>query len=66
MGGFPILPRCASVHGLSLHATTQVPAHRRDQLERLLRYMARGAVALGTQEEPWTRRGRERGALGGL
>ena len=25
---------------------TQVPAHRRDQLERLLRSMARGAVAL--------------------
>ena len=39
-------PRCASVNGFSLHATTQVPAHRRDQLERLLRSMARGAVAL--------------------
>jgi hypothetical protein len=39
-------PRCASVHGCSLHANTQVPAHRRDQLERLLRYTARGAVAL--------------------
>ena len=38
--------RCASVHGFSLHANTQVPAHRRDQLERLLRYTARGAVAL--------------------
>jgi len=38
--------RCASVNGFSLHANTQVPAHRRDQLERLLRYMARGAVAL--------------------
>src|SRR6266545_3804371 len=37
---------CASVHGFSLHANTQVPAHRRDQLERLLRYTARGAVAL--------------------
>jgi hypothetical protein len=36
--------RCASVHGLSLHTNAQVPAHRRDQLERLLRYMARGAV----------------------
>src|SRR5438105_6404411 len=23
--------RCASVHGFSLHADTQVPAHRRDQ-----------------------------------
>jgi hypothetical protein len=31
-------PRCASVPGFSLHANTQVPAHRRDQLERLLRY----------------------------
>ena len=30
-------PRCASIHGFSLHANTQVPAHRRDQLERLLR-----------------------------
>src|SRR5438132_262454 len=39
-------PRCASVHGFSLHANTQVPAHRRDQLERLLRSTARGAVSL--------------------
>jgi Putative transposase/Transposase zinc-binding domain len=39
-------PRCASVQGFSLHANTQVPAHRRDQLERLIRYTARGAVAL--------------------
>jgi hypothetical protein len=38
--------RCASVNGFSLHANTQVPGHRRDQLERLLRYTARGAVAL--------------------
>jgi hypothetical protein len=38
--------RCASVHGFSLPATTHVPAHRRDQLERLIRYMARGAVSL--------------------
>jgi len=38
--------RCASVHGFSLHANTQVPAHWRDQLERLIRYTARGAVAL--------------------
>jgi hypothetical protein len=35
-------PRCASVHGFSLHANTQVPADRRDQLEHLLRYTARG------------------------
>ena len=39
-------PRCASVHGFSLHANTAIPAHRRDQLERLLRYTARGAVSL--------------------
>ena len=39
-------PRCASVQGFSLHATTQVPAHRREQLERLMRYTARGAVSL--------------------
>ena len=39
-------PRCASVHGFSLHAQTQIPAHRRDQLEQLMRYTARGAVSL--------------------
>jgi Putative transposase len=39
-------PRCASVYGFSLHANTQIPAHRRDQLERLIRYTARGAVSL--------------------
>jgi hypothetical protein len=44
-------PRCASVHGFSLHANTQVPAHRHDQLERLLRYTARGAVVLERLEE---------------
>jgi hypothetical protein len=38
--------RCASVHGFSLHAGTHIPAHRRDQLERLIRYTARGAVSL--------------------
>jgi Putative transposase len=38
--------RCVSVQGFSLHANTQVPAHRRDQLERLIRYTARGAVSL--------------------
>jgi Putative transposase len=37
---------CASVNGFSLHANTQIPAHRRDQLERLIRYTARGAVSL--------------------
>src|SRR6266567_9243855 len=39
-------PRCASVHGFSLHANTEMPAHRRDELERLIRYTARGAVSL--------------------
>jgi hypothetical protein len=39
-------PRCASVNGFSLHANTAIPAHRRDQLERLMRYTARGAVSL--------------------
>ncbi|HEY7708651.1 MAG TPA: transposase, partial [Candidatus Entotheonella sp.] len=38
--------RCASVHGFSLHANTHIAAHRRDQLERLIRYTARGAVSL--------------------
>ena len=39
-------PRCARVNGFSLHADTRIPAHRRDQLESLIRYTARGAVAL--------------------
>jgi hypothetical protein len=29
--------RCARVHGFSLHANTHLPAHRREQLERLSR-----------------------------
>ena len=39
-------PRCASVNGVSLHANTAIPAHRRDQLGCLIRYTARGAVSL--------------------
>jgi hypothetical protein len=39
-------PRCASVHGFSLHANTDSPAHRRDQLERVMRSTGRGAVSL--------------------
>src|SRR5437879_10998534 len=39
-------PRCASVNGFSLHANTAIPAHRRDQLERMMRYTGRGAVSL--------------------
>jgi hypothetical protein len=34
-----------------LHANTEMPAQRRDQLERLLRYTARGAVVLERLEE---------------
>jgi hypothetical protein len=47
-GEYPALrgSRYASVNGFSLHANTQVPAHRRDQLERLIRYTTRGPVAL--------------------
>jgi hypothetical protein len=37
--------RYASVNRFSLHANTDVAVHRRDQLERLLRYTARGAVS---------------------
>jgi len=38
-GEAPMLtgPHCASVQGFSVHAHTQVPAHRRDELERLIR-----------------------------
>ena len=60
-GASPALtgPRCASVcfceaedvNGFSLHVNTQVPAHRRDQLERLIRYTARGAVSLERLEQ---------------
>ena len=44
-------PRCASVNGFSLHANTEIPAHRRDQLERLMRYTARGALSLERLEQ---------------
>jgi hypothetical protein len=43
--------RCASVNGFLLHANTQIPAPRRDQLERLLRYTTRGAVSLERLEQ---------------
>jgi hypothetical protein len=42
----PLASALVSGCGFSLHANTSVPAHRRDQLERLLRYTARGAVSL--------------------
>ena len=35
----------------ALHANTQVPAHRCDQLERLIRYTARGPVSLERLQE---------------
>ncbi len=44
-------PRCANVNGFSLHANTEIPAHRRDQLERLIRYTGRGAVSLERLEK---------------
>jgi len=44
-------PRCASVNGFSLHANTEIPAHRRDQVERLMRYTARGALSLERLEQ---------------
>ena len=34
------------MQGFPLHANTPIPAHRRDQWERLIRSTARGAVAL--------------------
>lgn len=43
--------RCASVNGFSLHANPHIPAHRRDQHERLIRYTARGAVSLERLEQ---------------
>jgi hypothetical protein len=44
-------PRCASVHGFSLHANTAIPPMRRHQLEQLIRYTARGAVSLERLQE---------------
>jgi hypothetical protein len=44
-------PRCASVHGFAFHANTAIPAHRRDQLERLMRYTGKGAVSLERLEQ---------------
>src|SRR5262249_50533380 len=44
-------PRCARVHGFSLRGNTAIPAPRRDQLERLLRYTGRGAVSLERLEQ---------------
>lgn len=38
-------PRCAMVHGFSVHANVVVPARDRSRLERLCRYAARPPVA---------------------
>jgi hypothetical protein len=38
-------PRCVSIGGFSLHANTAVETDRRDELEKLLRYIARPAIA---------------------
>jgi hypothetical protein len=51
-----LFQRFGSAINLNLHfhlifLDTQVPAHRRDQLERLLRYTARGAVSLERLEQ---------------
>jgi hypothetical protein len=43
-------PRCARLEGFSLHADVAVPARRRDQLERLVRYLVRPPLAL----DRWT------------
>jgi len=37
---------CAMVNGFSLHAAVRIPRHRRDQLERLIRYTARSSVCM--------------------
>jgi hypothetical protein len=43
LGGreFKLPPRCASFHGYNLHGNTVVAAKRRDELERLCRYVLR-------------------------
>ena len=48
ISGEPVLSegiRCASLGGFSLHANTAVAADRREELEKLLRYVARPPVA---------------------
>lgn len=43
-------PRCVRHAGMSLHADVAVPAHDRQRLERLCRYVARPPLALGRLE----------------
>ena len=55
VNGFPLATASAiGPKGLSLHANTEIPAHRRDQLERLMRYSARGALSLERLEQDAT------------
>ncbi|MGH7730412.1 MAG: transposase [Candidatus Eiseniibacteriota bacterium] len=44
-------PRCARWEGFSLHANVAVPAHARDRLEHLCRYLLRPPLALGRLTE---------------
>jgi hypothetical protein len=39
-------PRCANVAGFSVHANVAIREHRREQLERLCRYMCRPPLAI--------------------
>jgi len=47
----PIPPRCVREGGMSLHADVAVPAHDRNRLERLCRYVARPPLATDRLEE---------------
>ena len=40
-----IKQRCAKINGFSLHADVRIKANRRDKLEKLVRYTARGAFS---------------------
>ena len=42
----PSAPRCANVDGFSVHANVSLPAHRRQKLENLCRYMLRPPLAV--------------------
>src|SRR5262245_28230116 len=42
----PSVRRCANVDGFSIHANVSQPAHRRQKLENLCRYMLRPPLAV--------------------
>src|SRR5262249_26854979 len=44
-------PRCARVHGFSLHANTAIPAHRRDQRAQLIPSSAPRGVSLARLQQ---------------